>query len=143
MARQKIGQSSTHLPINDYLIFKQIFRSHSPWNVGKNHWIAHNLGREPSNMFVLLLKNLILKIKISFKYTQDMFWDTYLTPTPQDEARCLHISVFAPDWESVEFKESGRPVIVFVHGGGFLIHSAANYGDWNICQFVFMHNKFN
>lgn len=24
--------------------------------------------------------------------------------------------------------------MVFIHGGGYLIHSAANYGDWNICR---------
>ena len=64
-----------------------------------------------------------------------MWWDVYLTPIEQNETKCLNICVFAPDWEQSEFK-SGRPVMVFVHGGGFLIHSAANYGDWNICQSV-------
>ncbi|KAL3093639.1 hypothetical protein niasHT_026677 [Heterodera trifolii] len=64
----------------------------------------------------------------------DMFWDTYITPIGQDEATCLNLNVFAPDWESAEFKKTGRPVMVYVHGGGYLIHSSANYGDWNICQ---------
>lgn len=30
--------------------------------------------------------------------------------------------------------------MVFVHGGGFLIHSAANYGDWNICKNICYHD---
>ena len=47
-----------------------------------------------------------------------------------------NFSVFSPDWESAQFSATGRPVMVFVHGGGFLIHSAGNYGDWNMCQFV-------
>ncbi|KAI3416283.1 hypothetical protein GPALN_005824 [Globodera pallida] len=64
----------------------------------------------------------------------DMFWDTYITPIGQDEANCLSINVFAPEWDSAEFNSTGRPVMVYVHGGGYLIHSAANYGDWNICQ---------
>ncbi|CAK5091316.1 unnamed protein product [Meloidogyne enterolobii] len=64
----------------------------------------------------------------------DLVWDAYLTPQPQDEAKCLNLCVFAPDWESTEFPKGKRPVMVFVHGGGFIIHSAANYGDWNICQ---------
>uniref|UniRef100_A0A1I8B4P9 COesterase domain-containing protein n=1 Tax=Meloidogyne hapla TaxID=6305 RepID=A0A1I8B4P9_MELHA len=65
---------------------------------------------------------------------KDLVWDAYLTPQPQDEAKCLNVSVFSPDWESTEFPKGKRPVMVFVHGGGFVIHSAANYGDWNICQ---------
>lgn len=64
----------------------------------------------------------------------DMFWDHYITPIRQSESDCLHISVFTPEWRSSEFSADGRPVMVFIHGGGFLIHSAANYGDWNICQ---------
>ena len=30
--------------------------------------------------------------------------------------------------------------MVFIHGGGFLIHSAANYGDWNICRNLCLHD---
>jgi len=31
-------------------------------------------------------------------------------------------------------KKSARAVLVFVHGGGYLIHGSHNYGDWNICR---------
>ncbi|CAD5224211.1 unnamed protein product [Bursaphelenchus xylophilus] len=66
---------------------------------------------------------------------QDMVWDYYLTPVPQDEAECLNMNIFVPA-DSVEENKtpSGRPVMVFVHGGGYLIHSAANYGDRQICR---------
>uniref|UniRef100_A0A915CXQ4 Carboxylesterase type B domain-containing protein n=1 Tax=Ditylenchus dipsaci TaxID=166011 RepID=A0A915CXQ4_9BILA len=69
----------------------------------------------------------------------DMVWDKYITPIAQTERHCLSLNVFVPKWTSEEFADR-RPVMVFVHGGGFLIHSAANYGDWNICQNLCMHD---
>uniref|UniRef100_A0A0N5ALG4 COesterase domain-containing protein n=1 Tax=Syphacia muris TaxID=451379 RepID=A0A0N5ALG4_9BILA len=42
---------------------------------------------------------------------------------------CLYLNVFAPQWE---FQLNSRPVMVFIHGGGFAVHSSANYGDLNI-----------
>ncbi|CAD5218158.1 unnamed protein product [Bursaphelenchus okinawaensis] len=66
---------------------------------------------------------------------QDMVWDYYLTPVPQSEADCLNMNIFVPTDEIQENKTpNGRPVMVFVHGGGYLIHSAANYGDRQICR---------
>ncbi|KAI1726153.1 carboxylesterase family domain-containing protein [Ditylenchus destructor] len=69
----------------------------------------------------------------------DMIWDKYITPVRQSEEDCLNMNIFVPAWESSQFPH-GRPVMVFVHGGGFLIHSAANYGDWNICKNICYHD---
>jgi carboxylesterase type B len=30
--------------------------------------------------------------------------------------------------------DEGMPVMVFLHGGGFVMQSAANYGDKQICR---------
>ncbi|KAE9549789.1 hypothetical protein FO519_006997 [Halicephalobus sp. NKZ332] len=48
---------------------------------------------------------------------------------------CLHLNVFAPDWspESAE-QPDGFAVMVFIHGGGFSVHSSSHYGDYGICE---------
>ena len=69
----------------------------------------------------------------------DMFWDLYITPIRQDEENCLNLNIFAPAWPSEEFI-NGRPVMVFIHGGGYLIHSNANYGDYTICKNLCLHD---
>ena len=50
---------------------------------------------------------------------------------------CLHLNVFAPDWspESVG-QPDGFAVMVFIHGGGFCVHSSSHYGDHGICEYV-------
>ncbi|VDK57449.1 unnamed protein product [Anisakis simplex] len=39
---------------------------------------------------------------------------------------CLYLNVFAPE----PLTGDGRAVMVFVHGGGFAMHTSANYGDF-------------
>ncbi|CAI2353620.1 unnamed protein product [Caenorhabditis sp. 36 PRJEB53466] len=48
-----------------------------------------------------------------------------------DEANCLTMNVFAPRWESDEFK-SGRPVMVYIHGGGFELSASKEYCDYSV-----------
>ncbi|KAH7660550.1 Protein F15A8.6, partial [Aphelenchoides avenae] len=47
---------------------------------------------------------------------------------------CLTLNVFAPTWASSEDQPDGFAVMVFIHGGGFAVHSAAHYGDHGICR---------
>ncbi|CAI2353621.1 unnamed protein product [Caenorhabditis sp. 36 PRJEB53466] len=51
-------------------------------------------------------------------------------PTPE-EAGCLTLNVFAPRTPSTEFK-NGRPVMVFIHGGGFELSSSSDYHDYSL-----------
>uniref|UniRef100_A0A8R1DIG6 Carboxylic ester hydrolase n=1 Tax=Caenorhabditis japonica TaxID=281687 RepID=A0A8R1DIG6_CAEJA len=48
-----------------------------------------------------------------------------------DEANCLTVNVFAPRWESIEF-HSKRPVMVYIHGGGFECSASRDYCDYSI-----------
>ncbi|CAI2354653.1 unnamed protein product [Caenorhabditis sp. 36 PRJEB53466] len=48
-----------------------------------------------------------------------------------DEAQCLTINVFAPRWKSEEFP-NGRPVMIYIHGGGFEISASREYCDYSI-----------
>ncbi|KAI6202094.1 COesterase domain-containing protein [Aphelenchoides besseyi] len=67
----------------------------------------------------------------------DMLWDLFLTPIAQDEENCLHMNIFVPDSAT---STSSLPVMVFVHGGGYLIHSSANYSDRQICRNLCKHD---
>jgi carboxylesterase type B len=46
------------------------------------------------------------------------------TPPPMSGTECLNLNITVPDTVSAE-KVSGLPVMVFVHGGGFIM--GANY----------------
>lgn len=48
-----------------------------------------------------------------------------------DEANCLTVNVFAPRWQSDEFK-NGRPVMIYVHGGGFELSASRDYCDYSV-----------
>lgn len=48
-----------------------------------------------------------------------------------DEANCLTLNVFAPMWKSEEYKEK-RPVMVYIHGGGFECSASRDYCDYSI-----------
>uniref|UniRef100_A0AC34F2S5 Carboxylesterase type B domain-containing protein n=1 Tax=Panagrolaimus sp. ES5 TaxID=591445 RepID=A0AC34F2S5_9BILA len=48
---------------------------------------------------------------------------------------CLRLNVFAPSWTPAACGQpNGFAVIVFIHGGGFAIHSSANFGCHGICE---------
>uniref|UniRef100_A0A0N4Z6M8 Carboxylic ester hydrolase n=1 Tax=Parastrongyloides trichosuri TaxID=131310 RepID=A0A0N4Z6M8_PARTI len=64
---------------------------------------------------------------------KDMFfWQKYsLMDTSED---CLYLNVFSPvKKESTEFPK-GYPVMVFIHGGGFVCDSSVKYGDIGISK---------
>ncbi|CAD6190683.1 unnamed protein product [Caenorhabditis auriculariae] len=56
-----------------------------------------------------------------------------LNAVGKDEANCLTLNVFAPLWKSDEWP-NGLPVMVYIHGGGFVVHSSSNYGDSSIAR---------
>ncbi|CAP36312.2 Protein CBG18992 [Caenorhabditis briggsae] len=49
-----------------------------------------------------------------------------VTPDVPDEANCLSLNVFIPGCESEEYKDK-RPVMVYVHGGGFEVSSSREF----------------
>ncbi|CAI5446135.1 unnamed protein product [Caenorhabditis angaria] len=51
----------------------------------------------------------------------------------KNEDNCLTLNVFAPRWTSDDWPD-GLPVMVFVHGGGFSVHSSSNYGSESIAR---------
>uniref|UniRef100_A0A915EDW0 Carboxylic ester hydrolase n=1 Tax=Ditylenchus dipsaci TaxID=166011 RepID=A0A915EDW0_9BILA len=59
--------------------------------------------------------------------------NVFFYPKSED---CLRLNVFAPTWSPTQdYQDSkGYPVMVFIHGGGFAVHSAAHYGDHGICS---------
>ncbi|CAD6190682.1 unnamed protein product [Caenorhabditis auriculariae] len=63
----------------------------------------------------------------------DDFFGAFVNIVGKNEAHCLTLNVFAPRWQSEEWK-SGFPVMVFIHGGGFSVHSSSNYGDRTIAR---------
>ncbi|TMS37417.1 hypothetical protein L596_004352 [Steinernema carpocapsae] len=65
----------------------------------------------------------------------DMVWDRFIVPVDKSED-CLHLNVFVPEWDT----DIQRPVLIFIHGGGFTIHSTANYGDKGICRNLCRHD---
>ena len=84
----------------------------------------------------------------------DLPWDYFITPVRQEEAECLNLNIFVPEVEAPVSKNSsafencrvqrlqpaeGLPIMVFLHGGGWLIHSSANYGDKQICRNLCRH----
>ncbi|CCD72924.2 Carboxylic ester hydrolase [Caenorhabditis elegans] len=55
----------------------------------------------------------------------------FVNPDEPDEANGLSVNVFVPGWESSEYKNA-RPVMVYVHGGGFEISSSREFCDYSI-----------
>ncbi|GMR43062.1 hypothetical protein PMAYCL1PPCAC_13257 [Pristionchus mayeri] len=56
-------------------------------------------------------------------------WDNIKKGKPSED--CLYINVFMPCWTP---PDGGFPVMVFVHGGAFVMDGASNYGDIEICR---------
>lgn len=49
-------------------------------------------------------------------------------PTSEDN---LYLNVFTPAWDA---PESGFPIMVFIHGGGYVSDSTVKYGDVRLSQ---------
>ncbi|CAP36311.2 Protein CBG18991 [Caenorhabditis briggsae] len=47
-----------------------------------------------------------------------------------DEANCLTLNVFRPRWQCKEYIK--RPVMVFIHGGGFELCASRDYCDYSL-----------
>ncbi|CAL2045483.1 unnamed protein product [Caenorhabditis brenneri] len=47
-----------------------------------------------------------------------------------DEGNCLTLNVFRPRWQSKEYIK--RPVMVFIHGGGFELCASRDYCDYSL-----------
>ncbi|VDM47241.1 unnamed protein product [Toxocara canis] len=63
----------------------------------------------------------------------DFIWEKWTLGVGKDED-CLTLNVFSPAWKPPDDQPNGFAVMVFVHGGGFLIDSAVKYGDVGICR---------
>uniref|UniRef100_A0A1I7Y5L9 SER_THR_PHOSPHATASE domain-containing protein n=1 Tax=Steinernema glaseri TaxID=37863 RepID=A0A1I7Y5L9_9BILA len=58
---------------------------------------------------------------------------------PPSSEDCLNLNVFVPSNDEMEIEDresGGRPVLVFIHGGGFAFHSASDYGDKGMCSTI-------
>ncbi|KAK0424071.1 hypothetical protein QR680_008483 [Steinernema hermaphroditum] len=73
-------------------------------------------------------------------YHKDEIFELFpLTNLPTKSEDCLRLNVFVPSGDGYvnEDKEAGgRPVLVFIHGGGFCVHSSAHYGDVGMCSTI-------
>uniref|UniRef100_A0A914CQI3 Carboxylic ester hydrolase n=1 Tax=Acrobeloides nanus TaxID=290746 RepID=A0A914CQI3_9BILA len=64
---------------------------------------------------------------------EDMWIERLSMFVPKSED-CLRLNVFTPTWKHGLDQKSGFAVMVWIHGGGFAVHSAAHYGDYGICK---------
>uniref|UniRef100_A0A915ATG3 Carboxylesterase type B domain-containing protein n=2 Tax=Parascaris univalens TaxID=6257 RepID=A0A915ATG3_PARUN len=69
----------------------------------------------------------------------DFIWEKWTLGVGKDED-CLTLNVFSPAWKPPDDQPKGFAVMVFVHGGGFLIDSAVKYGDVDICRNLCRHD---
>uniref|UniRef100_A0A915PX88 Carboxylesterase type B domain-containing protein n=1 Tax=Setaria digitata TaxID=48799 RepID=A0A915PX88_9BILA len=67
----------------------------------------------------------------------DFLWSKSLNATEKNED-CLYLNVFSPAW--IPPDKDGFAVMVYIHGGAFLIGSASQFGDKNICNNLCRHN---
>lgn len=65
--------------------------------------------------------------------SEDVSIEKFTVFHPKSED-CLYLNVFAPTIDGFINERELKPVMFFVHGGGFAVHSAAHYGDYGICQ---------
>ncbi|CAL2049913.1 unnamed protein product [Caenorhabditis brenneri] len=68
----------------------------------------------------------------------DFFWERFTLGVGKSED-CLYLNVFSPTWKAEEVSNGLHPVMVYVHGGGFLIDSAVKYGDEGIAKYLCRH----
>ncbi|VDM44561.1 unnamed protein product [Toxocara canis] len=79
-------------------------------------------------------------VKMCTKYRsrcpqKDYFWDTLELRTGKSED-CLYLNVIAPSWKPPPDQQNGFPVMIYIHGGGFLVDSAVKYRYWNIARLL-------
>ncbi|KAE9548030.1 hypothetical protein FO519_008759 [Halicephalobus sp. NKZ332] len=63
---------------------------------------------------------------------KDFIWDTIELKTGKSED-CLYLNIMTPDWSPPE-GSNGFPVMVYIHGGGFVMDSAVKYHYSKICK---------
>lgn len=71
---------------------------------------------------------------------RDFFWDTLeLGGVPKSED-CLYLNVIAPAWKNDDGDEHGGwPVMVYIHGGGYIMDSAVKYHYAKVAQNLVRH----
>lgn len=62
---------------------------------------------------------------------QDYFWDRLQSGKGKSED-CLYLNIMAPNWNPPSSK--GFPVMFYIHGGGYVMDSAAKIPYENICK---------
>ncbi|EPB77658.1 Carboxylesterase [Ancylostoma ceylanicum] len=67
----------------------------------------------------------------------DFFWERITLGRKSED--CLYLNVFTPAWKADD-EEAGHTVMVYVHGGGYLIDSAVKYGDKGIAKYLCRHD---
>ncbi|RCN28580.1 Carboxylesterase [Ancylostoma caninum] len=67
----------------------------------------------------------------------DFFWERITLGRKSED--CLYLNVFTPAWKPDD-EEAGHTVMVYVHGGGYLIDSAVKYGDKGIAKYLCRHD---
>jgi carboxylesterase type B len=68
---------------------------------------------------------------------RDFLWDTVDLMVAKGED-CLYLNVVAPSWESKEFQK-GYPVMMYIHGGGYVMDSAVKYHYSNLARTLGRH----
>ncbi|MFH4979352.1 hypothetical protein AB6A40_006061 [Gnathostoma spinigerum] len=56
----------------------------------------------------------------------DHFWDRLMLKVGKSED-CLYLNIVAPRWKCPEEQGNGFAVMVYIHGGGYLVDSAVFY----------------
>uniref|UniRef100_A0A914DY23 Carboxylesterase type B domain-containing protein n=1 Tax=Acrobeloides nanus TaxID=290746 RepID=A0A914DY23_9BILA len=72
----------------------------------------------------------------SCPYDDSFFIDKVLYEGPKitKSEDCLYLNVFAPKFKPGRDQPNGFAVMVWIHGGGYAVHTAAKYGDYGICK---------
>jgi carboxylesterase type B len=56
------------------------------------------------------------------------------TDSKKESEDCLHLNIFVPKATPQTHIDKKYPVMIFIHGGGFISGSAKSFGDVNICE---------
>ena len=70
---------------------------------------------------------------------RDFFWDTLeLGRVPKSED-CLYLNVVAPGWQLPADSSQGWPVMLYIHGGDYIMDSAVKYHYAKLAQSLVRH----